>query len=138
MSRTILIVEDEVDLAQSCVRLLHRRGWQAVAVRTRAAGLGALQDRPVLALVDRQLPDGDGLDVLRAAADAGTPAIRMSGPDLPDTRRRALDSGAAGFLGKPFSTGALLELIDSILGPPPGVPVGPPPADDPSRRPLAS
>ena len=136
MSRTILIVEDEVDLAQACVRLLHRRGWQAVTVRTRAAGLGALQDRPVLALVDRKLPDGDGLDVLQAAADAGTPAIMMSGHDWAETRRRALDHGAAGFLGKPFAGEALLDLIDAILGPAPTVPVRPP-AGDPSRRPLA-
>jgi DNA-binding response OmpR family regulator len=137
MSRMILIVEDEVDLAQTCVRLLHRRGWQAVAVRTRAAGLGALQDRPVLAIVDRQLSDGDGLDVLQAATDAGTPAIMTSGRDWADVRRRALDIGAAGFLGKPFAGEALLELIDAILGPPPTVQVRPPPAADPSHRSLA-
>jgi DNA-binding response OmpR family regulator len=137
MSRTILIVEDEVDLAQTCVRLLRRRGWQAVAVQTRAAGLGALRDKPALAIVDRRLPDGDGLDVLQAATDAGTPAIMTSGHDWVDTRQRALDRGAAGFLGKPFGAEALLELIDSILGPPPALPGPPPPAGDPGRRPLA-
>jgi two-component system OmpR family response regulator len=133
MSDIILIVEDEVDLAQTCIRLLRRRGWQAVAVQTRAAGLGALRDRPALAIVDRQLPDGDGLDVLRAAADAGTPAIMVSGHDLADTQRRALDCGAAGFLGKPFGAQALLGLIDAILGPPPAAPVAPLP-----HRPLPS
>jgi DNA-binding response OmpR family regulator len=131
MSDIILIVEDEVDLAQTCIRLLRRRGWQAVAVQTRAAGLDALRDRPALVIVDRQLPDGDGLDVLRAAADAGTPTIMVSGHDLADTQRRALDSGAAGFLGKPFGAQALLGLIDAILGPPP-----PSPADPPPPRPL--
>jgi DNA-binding response OmpR family regulator len=133
MNPTILIVDDETDLADTCRRLLHRQGWMAVVVATRAAALDALSQRPVLALVDRRLPDGDGLDVLRAAVGGGTPAIMMSGYDWADSRRVSLDAGAAGFLGKPFPTQALLELIDEILGPAPrrvrpdapGGPVGP-------------
>jgi DNA-binding response OmpR family regulator len=133
MNRTILIVEDETDLADTCLRLLRRQGWTAVVAPTRAAAIDALSQRPVLALVDRRLPDGDGLDVLRAAVGAGTPAIMMSGYDWADSRRVSLDAGAAAFLGKPFPTQALLELIDEILGPapgrvwssPPGGPAGP-------------
>ena len=129
MSRTILIVEDETDLADTCLRLLRRQGWTAVVARTRTAAMEALPERPALAIVDRRLPDGDGVDVLRAAVAAGTPAIMMSGQDWVDTRRVALDAGAAGFLGKPFSGQTLLELVHAILGPagpvPPTPPVGP-------------
>jgi DNA-binding response OmpR family regulator len=129
MNRTILVVEDEADLAATCARLLHRRGWRAEIAGTCSAALSAVARRPALAIVDRRLPDGDGLDVLRAAAAAGTPTIMISGHDWTDTRRLALDTGAAGFLGKPFSIQTLLTLIESILGPPPAAP--PPPADPP-------
>jgi DNA-binding response OmpR family regulator len=129
MSRTILIVEDETDLADTCLRLLRRQGWTAVVARTRTAAMEALLQGPALAVVDRRLPDGDGVDVLRSAVASGTPVIMMSGQDWVDTRRVALDAGAAGFLGKPFSGGMLLELVHAILGPatpvPPTPPVGP-------------
>jgi two-component system, OmpR family, KDP operon response regulator KdpE len=116
----ILIVEDESDLADTCLRLLRRHGWTAVVAPTRAAAMSALPERPSLAIIDWRLPDGDGLDVLREAVAAGTPAIMMSGHDWVDTRRVALDAGGAGFLGKPFSAQGLLELVDAILGPAPG------------------
>jgi DNA-binding response OmpR family regulator len=119
MNGTILVVEDETDLAVTCVRLLRRRGWTVETADTRQAAMGAVARRPALVIVDRRLPDGDGLDVLRAAAAAGTPTIVTSGHDWPDTRRLAIDHGAAAFLGKPFSARDLLTLVDDILGHPP-------------------
>lgn len=119
MSGTILIVDDEVDLAASCARLLRRRGWRVETAATRDAALAVVDGaRPALAIVDRQLPDGDGLDVLQAAHGAGTPVIVITGFGAADTRRRVLDEGAAGFLSKPFSTAALLDLVSSIVGEP--------------------
>jgi DNA-binding response OmpR family regulator len=131
MNPTILIVDDETDLADGCRRLLRRQGWTAVVARTRTAAIEALPQGPALAIVDRRLPDGDGVDVLRAAVAAGTPAIMMSGQDWVDTRRVALDAGAAAFLGKPFSGHTLLELVQAILGP--AGPVPPRPAGAPPR-----
>ena len=140
MIGSILVVEDEADLAATCARLLQRVGWRVETAATRGAGLTAVAaaHRPALAIVDRQLPDGDGLDVLRAATDAGTPVIVISGGDWPNTRRLALDNGAAAFLGKPFSVRDLLALVDSILGRPPVSPSPPPPpASGPARFGLA-
>ena len=130
MTPTILIVEDESDLADACQRLLRRIGWASEIAATRRAAMDALPRRPVLALVDRRLPDGDGVEVLRAAIAVGTPVVMMSGHDWTDTRRVALDAGAAGFLGKPFSAQSLLELVSAIVGlpPSPAGPVGPDPA----------
>jgi DNA-binding response OmpR family regulator len=138
MPSWILLVEDEADLAASCVRLLQRRGWQVEALDTRRAALGAVAraHQPALVIVDRQLPDGDGLDVVRAAYAAGTPVIVISGHDWADTRRLALDEGAAAFLGKPFSTHDLLGLIRDILGDPPlPTPSVPPPPGCSAPRP---
>jgi DNA-binding response OmpR family regulator len=120
VTRTILIVDDEADLAAGCARLLHRRGWRVVTAATCEAALVAVggTHRPTLAIVDRHLSDGDGLDVLRAACTTGTPVIMITGQASTSARRLALDEGAAGFLGKPFSTQALVDLVDSIVGQP--------------------
>lgn len=120
MSRQILVVEDEHDLAVTCSRLLTRTGWQVILVGSREAGLTALARGapPALAIVDRQLPDGDGLDVVRAARAQGTPAIVVSGQTSAANRRDTVAEGAR-FLGKPFSIQELLETVRSVAGEPP-------------------
>jgi len=120
VSRAILVVDDEHDLAEACQRLLMRDGWQVGTVATREAALTALSAdvTPVLAIVDRQLPDGDGLDVVRAACQRGCRAIVISGRTSAANRDRTLAAGAAGFLGKPFSASEFLELVRSVAGDP--------------------
>jgi two-component system response regulator MprA len=128
---TILVVDDEPDLAATYERLLRRVGWGVVTVGTRAAALLILaaRPRPALAIVDRQLPDGDGLDILRAANASQTPVIMVTGFGSAATRRLALDEGAAGFLAKPFSSSQLLDLVRVVAGagPPGGAASSPPP-----------
>jgi DNA-binding response OmpR family regulator len=139
MSRTILIVDDERDLAVACERLLRRGGWRVVTAGTRDAGLTALaaQPRPALAIVDRQLPDGDGLDILRASRETYIPVILMTGHASSAIRETVLDAGAAGFLAKPFSARALFDLVHAILGDGP-IPVAPPvPLPPPAPVPAA-
>ena len=138
MTRVILVVDDERDLAATCQRLLSRRGWDVVTAGSREAALTVLarSPRPALAIVDRQLPDGDGLDVLRAALAIDTPVIMVTGYGSAATRRLALDEGAAGFLAKPFSMHDLLELVRRIVGDASGTaaaPVNLPPAPDQPR-----
>jgi DNA-binding response OmpR family regulator len=134
---SILVVEDERDLATTCGRLLNRLGWLVEIVGTREEALLALagRPRPTLAIVDRQLPDGDGLEVLRAALGVGTPVIMVTGYGSAATRRLTLDEGAAGFLAKPFSVRQLLDLVRQIVGdaPTPGgeLPAPPPRRSDP-------
>jgi DNA-binding response OmpR family regulator len=123
MTPTVLIVDDEHDLATTCQRLLRRRGWNVVIANGREAALTILAELPRLALliVDRQLPDGDGLEILRAARGQGTPVIVATGYGSAATRRLALDEGAAGFLAKPFSADDLLDLVRTVAGDAPPV-----------------
>lgn len=65
--------------------------------------------RPDLLLADVFLPDGDGIALVR---DAGIDAILISAADDAPTVRRALRSGAAGYLVKPFERRALTGLLD--------------------------
>jgi two-component system, OmpR family, response regulator MprA len=132
MIRTILVVDDEPDLAAACQRALSRRGWNVALANSRETAVALLGRRPhpVLAIVDRQLPDGDGVEVLRAAAACGIPVIVVTGYATAATRRLTLEEGAAGFLAKPFSVHELLDLVRRIVGDAveltPGVPPPPP------------
>lgn len=115
----VLIVEDEADLAQTCERLLRRSGHDVLTASTCAAALTALAGGASRLLVcDVRLPDGDGLEVVRAAKrlNPPVPVIVMTAQPSESGRRAALASGADGYLSKPFSAGAFSALVERTLG----------------------
>ena len=114
----VLIVEDEADLAQTCARLLRRSGHEVSTARTQAAALDALAGRTSRLLVcDVSLPDGDGLEVVRAAKRLSppVPAIVMTAHPSAAGRHQALASGADAYLMKPFTVAAFAALVDHTL-----------------------
>ena len=116
--RLILIVEDEADLAATCARLLRRQGHAVVAVGSRAAALAALGHAPPAVLVsDVGLPDGDGLDVVRAAAamEPRVPAVVMTGRASEAGRVAARVAGAVAYLPKPFTSESFARSVDGAL-----------------------
>ena len=121
MSGAILVVDDEHDLAATCERLLVRGGWAVTTVGTRGAALEALRTGgpPTLAIVDRYLPDGDGLDVVRAARALGARVIMISARASRADRDRILAEGASSFLGKPFTAHQFLDVVQKVAGDPP-------------------
>jgi DNA-binding response OmpR family regulator len=117
MTRSVLVVDDEADLAATCARLLRRHGYVVVCAGSLAAGMAALTDRPDLVIADLRLPDGDGLDVVRAAQTlaAPPPVIVVTGHPSEVSRVLAMRAGAAAFLPKPFALVALVELVQRVL-----------------------
>ena len=115
-----IVVDDEHDLAVACERLLTRGGWQVTTVGSRGAALDALSagQPPQRAVVDRNLPDGDGVDVIRAARACGARVIVISGQTSRTNRDAMLAEGAAGFLGKPFTARQFLDLVRVVAGEP--------------------
>jgi DNA-binding NtrC family response regulator len=117
--RLILIVEDEADLAATCVRLLRRNGHAVIAVGSRAAALAALGNAtPAVLVSDVRLPDGDGLDVVRAAAamQPSVPAVVMTGRASEAGRVAARAAGAVAYLPKPFTSESFARLVERALG----------------------
>jgi CheY-like chemotaxis protein len=115
----ILVVDDERDLAATCERLLRRRGYQVITAGSREEGLAAVAAHtPALVISDVFLPDGDGLDIVRAArrAAAPIPAIVMTAFASPASREAALAAGAGAYISKPFATTAFAGLVDRMLG----------------------
>jgi DNA-binding response OmpR family regulator len=118
MRRRVLVVDDEADFLTTYERLLRRQGYDVMTVTSRAAGLAALAGEPPhLVISDLRLPDGDGLDVVRAARGARqpVPVIVVTGYPSDGTRRAALEAGATTFLAKPFTAAALLAAIGSSM-----------------------
>ena len=115
----VLVVDDEADLAASYERLLRRQGYRAVLVGSRQAGLRAIEALPLrLVIADLLLPDGDGLDIVRAARALPAPPPVLVATVLTSraSRRAALAAGATAFLGKPFATEAFNRLVSELLG----------------------
>jgi CBS domain-containing protein/CheY-like chemotaxis protein len=114
-----LVVEDEPDLVNTYRRLLRRHGLEMTAATSLVEALAALQAGPWrLLIVDLGLPDGDGLDVVRAARalPAPAPVIVITGMGTAGAARNAaMSAGASAFLGKPFATADLTQLIQTLL-----------------------
>ena len=109
----ILAVDDERDFLTSYERLLGRSGYRVIGSSTRHEGLAVIaSERLALGISDLRLPDGDGLDIVRAArrAPAPVPVIVVTGFASEVSRLAALGAGAAGYLAKPFAASELAAL----------------------------
>lgn len=114
---SILVVDDEEDLAQSVAVLLRALGYEVRIVGDGATGIEqARARRPDLILLDYELPEMDGLEVIEALrADPATAGI----PVLLTTASRislAEIARADGFLAKPFHAELLYEVVHRLLG----------------------
>lgn len=99
------------------VRLLGRQGYRVVAAGTRRDALAVIEREPLaLVISDLRLPDGNGLDVVRAATAPPhrTPAIVVTGFSSEAARLAALDAGASAYFAKPFSAPVLLETVRGL------------------------
>lgn len=113
----VLVVEDEQVAADAHTAYVGRVAGFEVAgtARTGQAALKLLADRPVdLVLLDMNLPDVPGLDVVRAMRSAGHRADVIavtSARDLP-TVRAAVSMGVVQYVLKPFAFAALRERLE--------------------------
>ena len=127
MGGPILAVEDEVRNSALLRAILVPAGYDLTIAATLAEARAALRDRtPALVLLDRHLPDGDGLDLARelraSEATAGVPILLVSASVLPIDRTAAEEAGCAGFIDKPVRVDALLADVARHLRTAPGRP----------------
>jgi DNA-binding response OmpR family regulator len=113
----ILVVEDEESVRRTMTRNLERRGYRVSEARTAAWALAVCEnDPPDLIVLDINLPDASGWDVLRGLAANGLrqpPVVAVSA--VPPTRTRLAEFGPVTFLPKPFLIDALLRAVDRAV-----------------------
>lgn len=114
----VLLVEDEKDMAAVLTAALSRHDIVVDHARTleiaEEASRSGVHDA---VLLDRKLPDGDGLSLipLLRRERAGLPIIVLSALGTPDHRVAGLDHGADDYLAKPFSTDELLARLRAVM-----------------------
>jgi len=113
----VLVLEDAPHIRTLLTKGLESKGHDVIAAENKAAAEALLQSKQVdLVIVDRILPDGDGLDLVREMRQAGreTPAICLTVRDRVEDRVEGLRAGVDDYLLKPFSFEELLARIDAV------------------------
>lgn len=102
MSGTVLLIDDDPEILSALSRYLHTLGYQVRGESTGYDGVEAFRStRPDVVVLDLDLPDTTGLDVLEEIRDDRAVVIMLTGTgDIP-TAVRAMQLGAENFLTKP-------------------------------------
>lgn len=118
MSSHILIIEDEVKLAQFIELELKYEGYQVTVVNDGFSGMTtARESKPDLIILDWMLPGMSGLELCRRLRTTGdkVPVILLTAKDDVSDRVAGLDAGADDYVLKPFSVEELLARIRAHL-----------------------
>ena len=118
MTRLLVVEDDPVQLSLY-LEALAARGFQVESAGTLAGGLALLaRSRFDLVLTDLELPDGLGLEVVRAACltKPPTPVLIASGQGSEEDIESGVAAGARDYLIKPFPMSLLFSKIERSLG----------------------
>src|SRR5580765_8141184 len=117
MSGSVLLVEDEENLASLVRAYLEKEGYRVIAVTSGGEALQAVEAEPVrLVVLDLNLPDMDGLDVCRQIRTrSSVPVVMLTARDEETDMLAGLESGADDYIGKPFSPRELVARMKTVL-----------------------
>jgi two-component system OmpR family response regulator len=114
----ILLIEDDAETCDEISGELGERGYAVEVASTGAAGLATARSGAFdLLIVDRMLPELDGLAVIAAlrAEEVHTPVLVLSALGAVDDRILGLKAGGDDYLTKPFALGELAARIEALL-----------------------
>ena len=120
MPTHILVVEDDQDIAQLVARYLQKAGFSAEVLASGREALATIAARPPdLLILDRMLPQVDGLEICRAVRasekTAGMPIIMLTARAEESDRIVGLELGADDYVAKPFSPNELVARVRALL-----------------------
>ncbi|MCR5662911.1 MAG: response regulator transcription factor [bacterium] len=115
--RRIVAVEDEPHVLDLIRTTLESAGFVVSGAATGLEGINRIRDElPDIALLDVNLPDMSGFDVLENVRQTlGIPCIMLTVQDDEDARVRGLELGADDYIGKPFGHRELVSRIKAVL-----------------------
>jgi two-component system OmpR family response regulator len=113
----IRLIEDDRGTADEIAHELRRNGHAVTHFTLIGDALAAPGDAADLLIVDRQLPDGEGLDLIARLRATGsrTPALVLSALGSLDDRVRGLRAGGDDYLPKPFALVELVARVEALL-----------------------
>ena len=115
--RTILVVEDEPDLATAIAQRIAAKGWTArVASDGASAVKAASQLKPDLVIMDIMLPVMDGIEATkRIIAERPVPVLMLTARDSEPDKVMGLGAGADDYMTKPFSPRELIARCEALF-----------------------
>jgi len=114
----ILVVDDDLEYAQTCARTLERAGYLVQAKDSPAAALEEISiDKDVaLVLTDLQMPDMDGISLLEAIKSQRSviEVVIMTGYGTIESAVKAVKAGASEYITKPFDKDELINAARKV------------------------
>ncbi len=113
----LLVVDDDPGIQSVVERFAGQLGFEVIFRSNGRDALACLADvKPDAVLVDLQMPELSGIDVLKAVrtADPECQVILMTGNATVDTALEAVKAGALDYLSKPFDAGRLREVLRTV------------------------
>ena len=116
-TKRILIVDDELAIAEALAALLRQARYSVTTARSGREALSQLAADPDLIVLDIMMPDLDGYAVCRAVREKPgyVPIIMLTAKDAPGDRAAGLELGADAYLTKPFEPGELLAQVRALF-----------------------
>src|SRR5260221_14716713 len=122
MPKSVLIIEDDPDIAESVKYNLESAGFTAIVAATGEQGLKLaldMQDPPAVIVLDLMLPGMNGMELCRRLRRENqtrrTPIIMLTAKTSEADRVAGLDMGADDYIAKPFSVRELLARVRAVL-----------------------
>ena len=118
--KKILIVEDEVDIAQLVKVYLEKEGFRTATAKTGVEGLKLIRtDRPDMVVLDLMLPEMDGLEICKkirtAPETALLPVLMLTAKAEESDTIIGLELGADDYVTKPFSPKVLVTRVKALF-----------------------
>ena len=116
MAKTVLIVEDDRNIADLLRLYLEKEGYEVAIAPDGLKGVEKFRElKPTLVLLDVMLPGADGYELLRQIKPTGTPVIFITAQGSVADRVQGLRAGADDYLVKPFEIVELIARVESVL-----------------------
>jgi len=121
--KRILVIEDNDNNMELITFILEANNYQTLKAATGQEGVTlALQERPDFIILDIQLPDIMGTDVLKMIRSSeigdSIPIIAMTSYAMAGDRERLLAAGCDGYIEKPIDPATVMTQIEKVLGGP--------------------
>lgn len=118
--KTALVIEDNIDNMVLITRFLEKFGYRTLQAFTGYQGFEmALQRRPDFIILDIQLPDIEGTEVLKLIRNSGIgnsiPVIAMTSYAMAGDREKLLAAGCSGYIEKPIDPERVVSQIRKII-----------------------
>ncbi len=117
MATTILIVEDDRNIAELLQLYLEKEGYSVTVANDGGQGLSKFRTiKPDMVLLDVMMPVMDGWEVCKAIrAEAQTPIIMLTAKSETSDKVQGLRSGADDYITKPFEMREVLARVEAVL-----------------------